>query len=75
MNSYLMKTVCRNNLQRKSGKLSKIVRRTTSNAVPGLFQIICVLVRQWLPIETIVISIALSQIAYSSEGYLLLTAL
>jgi hypothetical protein len=43
--------------------------------VPGLFQIICVLVRQWLPIETIVISIALSQIAYSSEGYLLLTAL
>ena len=75
MNSYLMKTVFRYNLQRKSGKLSKIDKRETSNAVPGLFQIICVLVRQWLPIETIVISIALSQIAYSPEGYLLLTAL
>ena len=33
MNSYLMKTVFRYNLQRKSGKLSKIVRRTTSNAI------------------------------------------
>ena len=33
LNSYLMKTVFRYNLQRRSSKLSKIVRRATSNAI------------------------------------------